>query len=635
MKHILAWVGVVALLVTPALLRAAPTEATDDVLAHLRAGHPRLLLTDEQLKAAIDAAKTDPFRAALHQRIVALATAELNTTPIKHVLIGPRLLDKSRTCIARVLTCSMAYRLTGDPRFADRAKRELMTAAAFADWNPSHFLDVAEMSFAFAIGYDWLYAELKPEERATIKRALMEKSLVFAPAAYGPGAPTDKSVWFVTAHHNWNQVCNGGLLTAALALADEEPAVARLVIRGALQSLPLPMAAYQPDGAYPEGPGYWGYGTAYNVIAIAALQSALGTDFGVSRAPAFDRTVRYRLYVQSPTGLGFNYADGGAKLGAQPEYTWLAQRFDQPLALAHSRAMLEAAVARPQRDPENDRFFALHAVWYPAATPANVATARLPLDMRFRGPAELALFRSAWSDARAIFVGFKAGRNDVNHAHLDLGSFVLDADGVRWAQDLGPDEYNLPGYFGAQRWTYFRLNNHSHNTLIPGDALQAPKAAAPIVAFASTPQRGFAVADLTAAYPGAAQRLLRGIALLDRARVLVQDDVTGLKAPTPLHWQLATGAKVTIDDPHHATLKSHGHTLHAEILAPASANFSSGPARPPTAAENQNAGVTMLAADVPAGAEPDVRVAVLLTPVGDHWPSTEPAPTLVPLSEWK
>ena len=36
----------------------------------------------------------------------------------------------------------------------------------------------------------------------------------------------------------------------------------------------------------------------------------------------------------------------------------------------------------------------------------------------------------------------------------------MDADGVRWAADLGQDDYDLPGYWssGADggRWNYFR-----------------------------------------------------------------------------------------------------------------------------------------------------------------------------------
>jgi hypothetical protein len=613
----------------PVLARAA---TAPDPLAHLRAGHPRLLLTDDQLASAVAAAKTDPLRAALHARILAVAEAELTTPPIQHVLIGPRLLDKSRTCVARVLTSALAYRLTGDERFFDRARKEMLTAAAFPDWNPSHFLDVAEMSFAVAIGYDWLYAHLSPADRATIKGALLTHGLELAPNAYAPGGPTDQRVkrW-VLAHHNWNQVCNAGMIAAGLALADDEPALARLVINGAVKSLPLAMAAYAPDGAYPEGPGYWNYGTTYNVIALALLDGALGTDFGLGQTAAFDRTAGYRLAVQSPAGLGFNYADGAPTIGLSPAYTWLATRFGPPQALAHCRALLTAGLARPRPDRESDRFLALNALWFPHAARAGLASA--PLDVRFRGPAETAIFRSAWDDPRALFVGFKAGRNDVNHAHLDLGSFVLDADGVRWAQDLGPDDYNLPDYFGKKRWTYYRLNNHSHNTLTPAGVLQDPKAVAPIVAFASTPARAVAVADLTGVYPGAAQRILRGVAVLDRARVLVQDDLTGLKPGTALTSRLLTGARVSLAaDARSATLTQNGRTLRVEILTPAAARFSVAPATPPMAAENRNAGITALTAGLTADAS-DLRLALLLTPVGDHWPATLPAPPLTPLAE--
>jgi hypothetical protein len=610
-----------------------PLAAATDPLATLRPGHPRLLLTDEQLAQAKVAAQTDPLRAALHERIIALAEAQLKDKPIAHVLVGPRLLDKSRTAIARVVTGALAYRLTGDVRFAARAKLEMLTAAGFADWNPSHFLDVAEMSTALGLGYDWLYGYLTPEERTLIRTALVEKGLSFAPAAYGPGKSADKRLTWTTAHHNWNQVCNGGLLTAALALADEEPALTRTVIAGVRASLPLAMAAYQPDGAYPEGPGYWGYGTGYNVLLLAGLESALGTDFDLGKATAFDRTALYRLYVQSPAGLGFNYADGGAGLGAAPEYTWLAQRYGQPAALAHSRALLATAVTNKKADRESDRFFALHAVWFPAENPTPAA--QPPLDVRFDGPAQLAIFRSAWADPRALFLGFKAGSNAVNHSHLDLGSFVLDADGVRWAQDLGPDDYNLPAYFGSKRWTYFRLNNRSHNTLTPGDTLQEAKANAPLTAFVSSPERACAVADLSAAYPGSAQKFLRGVALLDRARVLVQDDVTALVAGTALRWRMATEAKVRIIDARHAELTANGRRLHAEILTPENAVFTASPATPPTAAERQNKGSSLLTAEVPpSAAVADCRLAILLTPVGDHWPAALPAPVLRPLTGW-
>jgi hypothetical protein len=604
--------------------------ADSDPLMGLRSGHPRLLFTDEQLAASVEAARADPLRAALHRRVIAMAEAELTSPPIERVLVGPRLLDQSRLAVSRVLTCSLAYRLTQDARFAERAKREMLTAAAFPDWNPSHFLDVAEMSFALAVGYDWLFSALSTEERAAIKNALVHHALVFADDAYAEPKPRDKRVWFATAHHNWNQVCNAGLLAAALAIADEEPATARRVIAGVRASLPLAMQAYLPDGAYPEGPGYWSYGTSFNVIAIALFESALGTDFGLAAQPGFDRTAQYRLHIQGPAGLAFNHADGVAEIGLAPEYTWLATRYPLPDAIAHSRALLAAALDS-SRTRGLGRLFALHAAWFPRGDSAR--TGEAPLDIRFRGPAELALFRSDRRDANALFVGLKGGSNAVNHAHLDLGSFVLDADGLRWATDLGPDDYNLPGYFRVKRWSYYRLINHSHNTLTPANRLQDPKAVAPIVAFESAPDRAFAIVDLSPAYPGSGS-LRRGIALLDRSRVLVQDEWTDIAAKGEITWRMLTPAQVTLTAPGHATLTRDGQRLRAEILEPAGAVFTAAEAKPPTAEENQNRGITVLAVSIQPG-QNQRRLAIRLIPEGERWPASVPTERLIPLAEWR
>ena len=89
------------------------------------------------------------------------------------------------------------------------------------------------------------------------------------------------------------------------------------------------------------------------------------------------------------------------------------------------------------------------------------------------------MFRSAWDDPAALFVGVKAGYNQVNHGHLDLGNFELDALGERWARDIGSDDYNLPGYWsggrGGKRWSYYRLGSESHNVCMLGGAQQDPR----------------------------------------------------------------------------------------------------------------------------------------------------------------
>ncbi|HEX2860211.1 MAG TPA: heparinase II/III family protein [Lacunisphaera sp.] len=623
-------------LLTGSILAAGVT-AAEDPLATLRPGHPRLLLAPGTLAAALTAARTDPLREKLHRQVVRAAEIQLKEAPIRYVLVGPRLLDQSRKALAHVTTSAMAYRLTGDGRFADHARDVMLTAAGFPDWNPSHFLDVAEMATALGLGYDWLHERLTPAERATIKRALLDKALAYVRPAYARADPERESFPFVKGNltNNWNQVCNGGFLIAALALAEDEPEMARAVLAGLRETLPAAMAAYQPDGAYPEGPVYWGYGTRYNVLIFAALESALGHAFGLDQLAGFDRTELFRVHVQSPTGLSFNFADGRAGLGADSALTWLAQRHRQPVAEAHSRQLLAAELERAPNPA--DRFIATHVVWFPRA---NTGDATLPLDAVFDGPSKLALFRSAWGDPRALWTGLKAGSNRVNHGHLDLGSFMLDADGERWAVDLGPDGYNLPGYWSgataeSPRWQYYRLNNRSHNTLTPANVLQSPDADGRILAFGSAPGRAFAVADLSSAYPGHGRQFRRGVALLDRARVLVQDEVSGLKPHVALTWRMLTGAEVTLAG-RQATLRQNGRTLRVEILEPDNARFTRRPAAPPTAVEEQNAGITELVAEAPAaaGEKTDVRLAVLLTPVGDKWP-VQPAPALESLDTWK
>lgn len=615
----------------------------DDPFAHLRPNHPRLLMTEEDLARAMTEAKTDPLRAELNKHIIATAEFILTAPPIRQNTADKKVHEQERYAVYYIVTEAMAYRLTGDERFFNRATNDLLTVAAFPDWDPGDDLAIGEMSFAVAIGYDWLYAKLTPAERAAIKQAIVDKSLTYADSSYRRGAAWTKR------DGNHDQVSNAGMVSTALAVADEEPDLARRVLSGAGVSMRHGLAAYAPDGSFPEGPGYWTYGTTYSAITFAELESALGADLGYSAIPGFANTVNYYEAVEGPFGPVFNYSDATDDLQNSPVRAWLAKRYNSPFALQHTRLLLEnflqqnpyAKFDRGIQGTVANRFFALHEVWFPDAPAGSVTNP--PLDVHFRGIADIATFRSAWNDTNAIFVGFKAGNSDAGHGHLDLGSFVMDANGRRWAMDLGGDTeagiYTLPGYFNVhgaeQRWTYFRANNHSHNTVTPGDVLQDRHITVPITKFSSTPERAFAIADLTPAYSEEAKSLHRGIALLDRSRVLVQDEYQPTQTNLPLHWAMVTAAKIDISaDGHSATLTCHGRTLHVDLLEPAAAKFRIGSTKPPTPAERQNDGTAMLAIDVdPHNDGSTTRLAVLLTPVGDNGAALNP-PALTPLSQW-
>lgn len=602
---------------------AAPTtQAVPDaerILDSLKREHPRLIVSQADLDRLRSNFRTDAAFAGVARKLLADADKILTEKPSAYEIPdGKRLLATSRRVLARVQTLAVAYHLTLDRKYVDRAWDELQAASAFKDWNPSHFLDTAEMTNAFALGYDWLYHQWTPAQRDTIRSAIIKHGLEVGLEAY----TAEKPGWWTKAEHNWNQVCNGGLMMGALAIADEAPVLASRIVREAVIRYPNALKHYGPDGAWNEGPGYWHYATRYTVPQLAALETALGTDFGLSEVPGVDKAGLYAVHIVGPSGLAFNYADGSASWGGSPDLWWLARRFDQPL-LKHAQDT--HATQRPKP---------LDLIWGDFDANADLP-ASTPTDAHFR-VTEIATMRTAWNDPGALFVGFKAGDNQANHSNLDLGSFVLDAHGQRFITDLGPDDYNLPGYFGKLRWTYYRLRAQGHNTLVigqPSDAPdQNPKANVPITRFASTATHAFAVTDLSPAYAGASN-VMRGVWLDKQAKCVIVQDQIQTQSPQPIWWFAHTPAEITLDSgTRTATLALKGKSIRARLLEPADARFSVReatplPGSPNPDGQNVNKGIRKLTIELKDVTR--TRIAVL-------YEAGEPTqPSLTPLSDWK
>jgi hypothetical protein len=448
------------------------------------------------------------------------------------------------------------------------------------------------MTHAFAIGYDWLYFALTPEERAWIRRAIVDHGIDPALRVY------ESQSWWTTSEYNWNQVCNGGIGIGALAIAEEEPERASKVLRHAVKSLPLALASYAPDGGWAEGPGYWHYATSYTAYFLAALETALGTDFGLSASRGFDRAGHFRIYSSGPTGRSFNYADARDTVGPAAEMLWLARKFAQPVYAWQQHRLLESAASAD----------ALDLVWYqPEAL--GPRQAGWPPDAFFRG-VNVAFLRSEWDNPRAIFVGVKGGDNKANHGQLDLGTFVLDAGGVRWAVDLGADDYDLPQYFGKLRWSYYRNRTESHNTVLIDGENQDEKAEAPVTDTRFSPGLSLARIDLRQAYAGKLKRHERTAALVERKQVVIQDQIEADR-PVEALWGMVTGAEIRLDGKS-AELEQGGWILAGEIRSPEDAVFEIVSTAQP-APQARNEGTRKLVVRLPDRAT-DLRLVVTLTP---------------------
>ena len=584
----------------------APAEGPAAALAR-RPARGDLLLDDAALTRLRVNAQADPAVAAslatLRRRAAELAPRPLVAREFEPG--RPVMLPASRAALERIALSALLARLDGDSRHAIRARAELDAVAAFPDWNPSHFLDVAEMATAVALGTAWLGPALPAPQRARLLATLESHALLPAAAAYrAPGG-------WPAATHNWNLVCNGGITVAALVAGGHGSTVAGAVLDRAIASSRLAFAGYAPDGGWIEGPGYWAYATRYATLQCWALEQALGGSFGLAETAGFARTADFLRQMTGPSGAVFNWGDGSER--KQPAgVAWLGARFGRPqdlaLALEGSGIDLVLALVAGARN----------------AAPAHPGD--LPLGARFAA-ADVVSLRGAWGDPGATWLALKGGRNDANHADLDLGSFVLEAAGERWAIELGADDYALPGYFGRDRWRWYRKGTAGQNTLVLGGD-QALSAHAPVVAFRDGDERRFAVVDLSAAWGHPPGRILRGAVMNENNGVLLQDDLPADERREAL-WQIHTRAEIVVDGGV-AQLTQGGRTLTVVAAAPSDARFEVETAAR-AAPEARNDGVRRLVLRVRESPRPAPRrIAVAFEP-GAALP---PEMSIEPLSHW-
>lgn len=595
--------------------------------------HPRLLARDADWARLRARLAQDTALANFHASLIEAARARLPESPVTRRMVGRRLLHTSRELLHRVLLFSYAARTLDGPaaaEFATRAEQEMLAAARFDDWNPSHFLDVGEATAALALGYDWLHDHLTPAGRAEIAAAIRTKGIQ-------PGLdPKDRRNSWHRSKHNWNQVCFGGLMLGALAIAEDAPDEAATLLRLARAGIANGLAPYSPAGVYPEGPSYWAYGTTYQVLMIAALESALGTDWDLCRSPGFLPSAGGVVLLTGPTGLSYNFFDGGEKRSLEPATFWFARRLDDPGLLLFELRDLATSKSRARAITAN-RFAPLAALWWPERT---APSPKLPLDWLGESANAVATFRESWASPDAAYLAVKAGRAGLNHGHMDAGSFIYEADGVRWAIDLGMQDYeSLESKRidlwrmaqDSQRWTVFRLSNFSHNTLTLDGALHDVGGQATITRFASDAKLRGAILDLSPVFTGHARRVARGFALQPDRGFVVRDEISGLAPTGTVRWQIATRARIELRGAT-AILHQDNRTLTVRILAPATATFVASPAEPPADGYNApNPGVSLLSVTLPADAStPELALAIQFTP----GTGTSAQPNLRPLADW-
>lgn len=573
------------------------------------AGHPRILLLKGEEQQIHDLIASDETWEKMHFAILEKSNDLLGDPVLERVMTGRRLLSVSREALKRIFYLSYSYRMTGEEKFLNRADEEILAVSRFSDWNPSHFLDVAEMTMAVAIGYDWLYEDLSERARLEAQSAIL---------MLGLNESLNGTHWWLTSENNWNQVCNAGMVYGALAIQEDFPDVSKEIIDRAFESIPIAMEAYQPDGVYPEGYGYWGYGSGFNILFLSAVEKALGTDHGLSSTPGFIETGHFLKHMITPTGGNFTWADCGTGTNLKPAMFWFAEKTNDPSVLWSEKKFLEVT--------DFDGFKGIRdlpaiMIWG-KNIPLNSITEPSEKFWTGQGSNPIAMMRSSWTDSKAVYLGFKAGSPSVNHGHMDVGSFMMEADGRRWATDLGSQNYESLESLGmsifgkdqdAERWTIFRMNTYSHNVLIVDGEQQRVNGYAKIDKYSDDENFMFSVSDISTIYNGQLKNATRGVALKDLKYTVIRDEFETLDKTTTIRWNMVTYSNVQLGD-NEATLTDNGKVLKLKVQGSENIVMKTWSTSPTNNYDAENPGTIMVGFECEIPANTKESFEVLLVP---------------------
>ncbi len=512
------------------------------------APHPRLLMPaggEDKIRELI---AKDESMARVHNDIISMCDKLMEVNPVRsraNITKNNNMLGISRTAQERIFNLAYCYRMTGDEKYAARALKEMEAVCQFETWNPLHFLDVGEMAMALALGYDWLYDYLTPQNKKMIRDAILIKAFKTA---------EDTDARFYRDINNWNSVCNCGFAYAGLALIDEAPQESIYVIEKCLQTNPLATECYGPDGGFPEGYNYWGYGATFQMLISAGFESAFGTDNGIAQAPGFVESAQFIQFMTTPSGSTFSFSDTPligqchfamfwfAKRASNPSLVWLERKYmaQESCKYAANRLMPALLIFAADLNCDLDKI-------------------KPPTQNHWfnRGATPTYIYRGGWESPNDTYLGVKGGYAQTSHAHLDSGSFVFEKNGARWSTDLGSQGYGILNHGvdlwgkgqNSDRWKIFRISSQAHSTITVNNRAPLVDQHAEITQTFTSKKRKGATVNLTSLYSYALNKAERSIWLDKNDNLTVEDHIENGDAESEVMWVMCTPAAAKVISP--------------------------------------------------------------------------------------
>jgi hypothetical protein len=400
---------------------------------------------------------------------------------------------------------------------------------------------------------DTLDAEVRSRVRMEIERRIFDPYLrLYA------------SLWWYKGHLNWNGVCNSSV-AATFLLLEPEPGRAARALELALAGLRVFLdTAFERDGSSTEGVGYWHYGLT-NFVALAEMLRARtdgAIDLLASEPMRAIAAFPSKLLL---SGTSFaTFSDCDEIIHFEPGIiARLAERTGEESLLA---------LLAPSALMGRNRWLTMllrNILWWDGAYHAG-----RPLDDVYLPNGGIARLTARTPQGSPVALAIKAGHNDENHNHNDVGSFILHADGESLLADPGRGLYTRQ-YFGPQRYESIFANSYGHSVPRVGGQLQSAgrEACGQFLSVETTGSVKRAEIEMARAYPVATLDSARRQVTLDGAgTVWLQDTFRFSENPVEIEEAFITWLDVDVAGSR-AVVHGRRHDLCLTVEAPEGARF--------------------------------------------------------------
>lgn len=555
------------------------------------AGHPRLL-TDAQgfadLKRKVTTERmSNETLYRLHSEVMARARKIVSSNKTFNTSLASS--SDYYTVVDNLLSCTYAYRMTGLPSYLTKVRTDISKVCSMSDWEPSG-LAIGEISMAMGLTYDWLYYDLTLAEREAMHEAMVEKGI-------RPMYNNNNNINIVG---NWNQINLGGVSVASMAIYEKDKDIAVKQMEKAVSGNYKGVTGiYKPNGNYAEGLGYWEYGGGYEACYLACLKGVFGNTAGIAEIPGYMDSGEYALFMHGTMNTTFTYNDGGGTKDPVLLTSWwhAAMKNDPTLIYCEKRRLYDESDTSYKNTSTTSS-----ELPYRLLAPTVVMLRDFDMDSRpvnpptrevwsGQGEKPVAMVRRGWKfDESDVFLGIVGGLADAwetsrtAHGHMDAGSFVFEAEGVRWSDDIMRPSYGpwndalrakeSPRKYTAQEgvmWDTFHVSNLCHSTIVSytNDGSVNGKlhssdynvdGYASIDQTINTGTRQGAVVNLTAPMKGQVKSAKRTVELVNGTDLVVTDEITALDGlDCRLEWRMLSMSSSTVASDG-VTLSKNGKT---------------------------------------------------------------------------